>query len=146
MELVMKRLLLLITLFLVSPHIWAEEVFYCTDEIATGTFFDRSKNQWIVTKFKNQRRTVKFNKDRSSVVGFEEGRPPLICETFFDTIHSHLITCQPEQYRDSQLLINMKSMRYEFLAPSIYGYQDDQTDEDRTYDNTTLYAGKCEGF
>ena len=139
----MKRLLLL-TAILLSPLSYAEETFNCMDEMAVGTWFDKIYDKWRVSEFQEKRRTIKFSDDRSSVEGLYART--LSCAPHYITTSHHLLTCNDPKYPEAQLLINMDTLRYEFIKMSPYGYQDDQSLDlaDRELDTSTVYAGTCE--
>ena len=70
----MTKLIITISfLFLVDiPFANAEQVYYCSDEIANGIYKDEKTGEWKKSGIKNERHTIKFNDDYSILEGFEK--------------------------------------------------------------------------
>jgi hypothetical protein len=142
----MKRLLL--ALMIISPLSYAENAYYCTDELSTGIVFDKGK--WREGSITKERRTIIFNDDRSSVKGvLADGGPTetLQCSEVYEKLYKltgipQVLTCI-DDVQNHVLQINMKTMRYTLSHQSPFSYQGGVY---RDADPSWVAAGKCVGF
>ena len=128
---------LLLTICLVSPT-KAEEVYYCSTELATGIVKENGK--WRAGRFEKLRYIAKFNSDFTQVEGFGyiENSPPLDCHTRYDFLPGAL-SCSKG---GAVLIFNRIKLRFTFFQGSSGGYAFDLDDPD----TESMYAGTCEKF
>ena len=142
----MKNLLmLLLSLSLVSVSAKAEEVFYCTSELATGYVF--KNGSWQTSDFELERWTLKFNADDTQVEGLASN--PMNCTAPYSVLDlSHLLFCVNDQHSHQVLIFNKKTKDFEFSGISGFSYAgtDQDTAEEYGIDTSALYAGSCEAF
>ena len=128
---------LLLTICLISSAN-AEQVLYCTTELATG--ITKEDGKWVTAPFKKPRYTVKFNSDYTQVEGFRENYPPLNCHAPYD-YPSEVLSCSTH---DVFLLFNREKLRFTFFHGSAGGYTF-SFDLEKP-DTDVITAGTCEKF
>ena len=126
---------LLLTVCLVSAAN-AEQVFYCSSELATGII--KKNGEWRTAPFKPERYTVKFNSDYTKVEGFHDSADPYNCHVPF-SFSSGLLSCSGEF---DFLLFDREKLRFTLFEGSPGGYT---FDSDKP-DTVTMEAGTCEAF
>jgi hypothetical protein len=139
----MKNILILlmsVSFFSVSAK--AEEVFYCTSELATGYFF--KDGSWRTGTFEPKRWTLKFNADYTRAEGFTHG--PMNCTAPYSTT-PHVIFCVHNWGSHDVLIFNKTSKDFEFSNVSVGGYAALQAPNAiGDPDSTGLFAGSCQKF
>ena len=128
---------------IISPLSYAEEVYYCSDELSTGIVFDKGK--WLEGSIIRERRTIIFNDDRSSVKGFvkDQSTGTLQCSEVYKLIGIlGVLTCIND-FQNHVLQINMTTMRYTFSTQAPFSYQKGKNESG---DPSFISAGTCVGF
>ena len=133
-KIVSKTAMAIFTMLFAQTAI-ANDVLYCTSELATGIV--KKKGSWVESSFKPERFTIKFADDFSSVNhpvldGIMKCHTPL-------SFKPELIECSGFFH---SLSFNKESMRFVFFVGSSGGYVYDLPDSD----TESLYAGTCERF
>ena len=126
---------LLLTICLISPAN-AEQVYYCSAELATGMI--REDGKWITSQFEPNRYTIKFNSDFTQVEGFRNFVDiPLNCHFPF-SFYPELLSCSGKV---TFLTFNKENLRFSlFLGNAGYVLDLDTPDID------AMIAGACEAF
>jgi len=138
---VKKLLITVVCLMGATQSLYAEEVLYCTSELATG--FYREDGVWKQGKFVGKRFTVKFENEYSKLNGLDEDHVWNCRRPFKHDVISTAVTCQSSNYRSSDVFIySPKTMRFLLFVSSIAGYIGKWVDAD----TDSLYAGTCQNF
>ena len=130
--------LLLIACFTLPAN--AEEVYYCSTELATGVI--KKNGEWTTSGFIPERYTVKFNSDYTQVEGFSPYSPiPLRCHIPFHTERPSLLSCS--NFLGIELLLfDKEKLRFTFFSSSVGGYNRNSDNPD----TENISAGTCEKF
>lgn len=113
----------------------ANDVLYCTSELATGIV--KKKGSWVESSFKPERFTIKFADDFSSVNHPHLDGTVMDCKVLYPPF-PELINCSDRV--GGVLNFNKENTRFVYFAGSLFGYLSDLSD------TNTLYAGTCEKF
>ena len=129
---------LLLTICLISPAN-AENVFYCSSELATG--ISKRNGKWRASEFKSERYTIKFNSSFTQVEGFNDSDSdfPLTCRTPYPSVFPESLSCSGDFIF---LSFNLRTLRFTLFKGSNGGYALDVTNSD----TETIHAGTCQKF
>ena len=135
----MKKILILLfsILFLSSPYVKAETVFYCQSELGTG--FIKKNGSWRESSFKPRRWTIKFNDSYSKLYGLDDPLHPYFCSPPFQHKPNSL-ACLGGYKNGESFMFNKMNNRFIFNIASIQGYVENGSDTD------VIYAGTCSKF
>jgi len=137
----MKKILILLfsILFLSSPYVKAETVFYCQSEFATGFNFSVENGSWGPAEFELLRWTIKFNDSYSKLYGLDDPLHPYFCSPAY-THTPNLLACLSGYKNGQSFMFNKVNNRFLFNSSDIRGYVDNSPDTD------SIYVGTCSKF
>ena len=131
----MKKLLLLLFSLMLTLNSFAEEVFYCSSELATGLIMENG--EWNTTEYETNRFTIKFNDNYSTLSGLESW--PLYCEQTPNNVNEDIVVCSPPVGAD-RFIFEKELKRFVYLRGASSGYV---TNEEFS---TWIEAGTCQSF
>jgi hypothetical protein len=130
----MKKLLIFLLLSL-GFNSYAEDVFYCTTELSTG--FGMKDGVWETRKYKDDRYTIKFNDDYSTLSGLQTFHH--YCEQSRTWDESSPIVCSPLGQMET-FIFNKDLKRFIYMSGTYTGYIDNLDFSNH------MEAGTCESF
>jgi hypothetical protein len=141
----MTKLLIAISvlLFMGIPFANAEQVYYCTSELATGIIKDKKTGKWKKGNFKEQRYTIKFNDDYTKLDGLDKNT--WYCLKPYDWNFpeiKNMIVCYHQFNGGSVFSFDFKTLRFLSSAAHLMGYVENTKDPDTNIMN----AGTCQKF
>ena len=137
----MKKLILAIAVLILfgSSLANAEQVYYCTSEIATGILKDKKTGEWKHNSFKPERLTIKFKNNYTKLAGLTFSviwnchRPfPLLSVT------KNLLVCYNGDNNGKVFQFNKKNLRFLYADIATTGYLENR------YDPNDISAGTCQ--
>ena len=131
---------ILVLLFVVIPFVNAEQVYYCTAELAVGITYDENTRTWKKQSFKPERYTIKFNDDYTEVEGVDPATSWECKDAHYD-YDSDTRICFSRQANGESFQFMKKYLRFLLLNTSVNGY----VRKDPRNDNL-MSAGTCEKF
>ena len=136
----MKKLSTLYVIFtiLITSTVYADTVFYCQSELATG--FIKKNGVWKTTNFNLTRYTIKFNDDYSVLTGLDEGLP-FICRPPYGSV-PNMLACLSSYGNAQSFLFDKQTNRFVLSFAKVSGYLTNESDSD----TENLYAGICQTF
>jgi len=140
----MTKLIITISflLFVGSPFANAEQVYYCTSELATGIMKDKKTGEWESKRFELERYTIKFNYDFTKLDGI--GNLPFGCLRSYPGIPEaiNFITCYSKLDTGDIFLFDKQTHRFFYVYGNVAGYLRNK----KNSDTNTIYAGTCQKF
>ena len=141
----MTKLLITISflLFVGSPFANAEQVYYCSDELATGFIKDEKTGKWTAGDFERERFTIKINDDYTKLDGLS--KTSWYCSKPYDWDSpqiKNMIVCYPEFNSGSLFSFDFKTLRFLLLRGSLLGY----VGNSKGSDTNIMLAGTCQKF
>jgi len=139
----MKKLILAMFVFLLfgSSFANAENVFYCTSELATGIFKDKKTGEWKHNSFKPERLTIKFKNNYTKLAGLTFGvlwnchRPYSLL-----SVTNNLLVCYNGENNGKVFQFNKKNLRFLHADIATTGYLENGSD------TNTIEGGTCQKF
>jgi hypothetical protein len=142
----MTKLLIAISfLFLVGiPFANAEQVYYCASELATGIVKDEKTGKWKEMGFNQERYTIKFNDDYTSLDGID--KTTWSCVAPFanssQPILKNRFVCYDSHDFGLVFTFDKQTHRFFYMNGTIFGYLHNEKDSD----TNSIYAGTCQKF
>ena len=141
----MTKLLIAISflIFVGIPFVNAEQVYYCTAELATGFYKDKKTRKWGQANFQKERYTIKFNDDYTKLDGL--GITTFNCHGFGNSLKPWVgkhIVCYHEYNNGDVFLFNKKQQRFLLMVGNVFGYVDNEKDSG----TNSMQAGTCQKF
>ena len=130
----MKLIIILLGLVF-SFSLYAEEVLYCSSDIATG--FIKSNENWKTIEFNNKRFVVKVNENFNSV---EIDDFKYICNPSMVT--DKFISCEDEYHIGFSFRYSTETNRFTKIYNSIHGHMSWNNGKD----TDVMFGCKCEKF
>ena len=139
----MKKSLFFLTTLMglsLSTILKAEDVFYCTSELATG--LAKKGNTYRESGIIKERFTIKFNKDYTILEGAHLGgtSKPMDCSLRFKYSLPSTIFCVAREYVPNIFMYDKTTKRFLLTSLSSGGYIRGEGDTD------VIYAGSCQKF
>ena len=113
----------------------ADNVLYCSSELATG--FIEKKGKYVESRFELKRFTVKLTNDKKRIEGLPSGS--LDCQRPYSTV-PNVIYCTNNKWFDESFVYNEGSGRFVYTVVRVAGYVNPEGDTDN------FYAGVCTSF
>ena len=123
---------------LVSDNVAADTVLYCQSELATG--FIKENGSWKETNFRQQRYTIKFNKNYSRLEGLSS-QFPMECSIRYRS-KPDLVFCAGLIGSHRTFIYSKITNRFVFSYISSVGYVDNLNNPG----TENMYAGTCQAF
>ena len=139
----MTKLLIaiLVLLFMGIPFANAEQVYYCTSELATGIIKDEKTGKWKESSFESQRLTIKFNDDYSKLDGMDDYSGSWKCQTSAEsTTHQGILLCSANLLTGFNFSFETKTLRFLLSLTRVHGYVNNGDD------TNVIIAGTCKKF
>lgn len=133
----LSALISLLFVSLVFAESAAEEHLVCQTELATG--IAKIDGTWMATDFQKRTYTIKFNEERSLLIGDIHGGSYLCEKPFASTQDDYVVCTYPEHSIGETFNYNFSTKRFVFFSPSSAGYLKNI----RNPDTESLEVGTC---
>ena len=139
----MTKLLIAISflIFVGSPFVNAEQVYYCTAELATGFYKDKKTRKWGQANFQKERYTIKFNDDYTSLEGILDRNPWVCKKPYFGVMYEGALTCFDTNDNGDFFSFDRGTQVFVLMIGSVDGFLFPILKQE-----TKLIAGDCKKF
>ena len=127
-------------LFLGSPFANAEQVYYCASELNAGIIKDKKTGKWRKGNFAEERYTIKFNDEYTSLRGLHKGMP-WTCIKPYQGIFPDALTCIDKNNNGDFFSFDRKGLIFVLGRGSVNGFLFPIAKTE-----VELIAGDCESF
>ena len=139
----MKKLILAISVFILfgSSFANAEQVYYCSSEIATGFKKDKKTGKWGQRNFILERYTIKFNDDYTKLDGVDNVEKWDCFKAYTYSIGTENLRICHHSFNSGKLFqFNRKSLRFLYAETPATGFLENGPD------TNTIFAGTCQKY